>query len=217
MQSVNPGVSLPYWDFTIEGAYNLSVWESPIFTADTFGSLALPGDEFMGWSYKVLTLLSTATIRCLVLNASSPLPHNIVPLTRTERYCGGCPDIGWTMGRFKIGTEHPVPCSQLRLRLHARPMEHEPQHQAYSLHIHQQRPAHLQSTLRAAEPNQAVGIPRQSTLRAARQYGMLVICFFIYIFRFLRDLIILFLINSMLQLAASLAVMPWTACARPAT
>lgn len=43
MQAVDASVTLPYWDFTIEGAYNLSVWDSPIFTADTFGSLALPG------------------------------------------------------------------------------------------------------------------------------------------------------------------------------
>eukprot|EP00595_Chromulina_sp_UTEXLB2642_P002475 CAMPEP_0196764134 /NCGR_PEP_ID=MMETSP1095-20130614/5414_1 /TAXON_ID=96789 ORGANISM="Chromulina nebulosa, Strain UTEXLB2642" /NCGR_SAMPLE_ID=MMETSP1095 /ASSEMBLY_ACC=CAM_ASM_000446 /LENGTH=537 /DNA_ID=CAMNT_0042118849 /DNA_START=559 /DNA_END=2172 /DNA_ORIENTATION=- len=51
MQTVDPSISLPYWDFTIEGATGLEVWESPIFTADTYGSLTLPTDREKGWTY----------------------------------------------------------------------------------------------------------------------------------------------------------------------
>jgi hypothetical protein len=51
MQAVDPSISLPYWDFTIENATGLSVWESPLFTADTFGTLGMPKDEVAGWSY----------------------------------------------------------------------------------------------------------------------------------------------------------------------
>jgi len=40
LQSVNPSVTMPYWDFTIETASSLNITESPMFTADTFGSLS---------------------------------------------------------------------------------------------------------------------------------------------------------------------------------
>ena len=48
MQSVDKSVSLPYWDSTIEMAQGLSVFDSPVFTADTFGSLPSPKDEYWG-------------------------------------------------------------------------------------------------------------------------------------------------------------------------
>jgi len=51
MQAVDPSVSLPYWDFTIETASNIAVWDSPIFTKDTFGSLPLPNNYTWGWLY----------------------------------------------------------------------------------------------------------------------------------------------------------------------
>lgn len=51
LRAVNPAVSLPYWDYTIETAANVSVWDSPVFQEDTFGSLAAPPDEYWGWTY----------------------------------------------------------------------------------------------------------------------------------------------------------------------
>jgi hypothetical protein len=51
MQAVDPSVTLPYWDFTIETASNIAVWDSPVFTKDTFGSLPLPNNYTWGWLY----------------------------------------------------------------------------------------------------------------------------------------------------------------------
>jgi hypothetical protein len=51
MQSVDNSVALPYWDFTIDYAQNLTIFESPVFTEDTFGSLATPTDHYWGWTY----------------------------------------------------------------------------------------------------------------------------------------------------------------------
>jgi hypothetical protein len=52
IQAVNPAVTLPFWDFTIETANNISVWDSPMFTEDTFGSMPTPPDAEWGWLYK---------------------------------------------------------------------------------------------------------------------------------------------------------------------
>jgi len=60
MQAVDPSVSLPYWDFTIEGQANQSVYESPIFTPEIFGSCPLPEDMVLGFSYSKDSLLNAA-------------------------------------------------------------------------------------------------------------------------------------------------------------
>ena len=52
MQSVDNSVTLPYWDFTIDYAQNLTIFESPIFTEETFGTLKSPADHYWGWTYK---------------------------------------------------------------------------------------------------------------------------------------------------------------------
>jgi len=52
MQAVEPSISLPYWDYTIETAYNISVWESPMFQENTFGTLTLPNNLTWGWLYE---------------------------------------------------------------------------------------------------------------------------------------------------------------------
>lgn len=52
LQVVDPSINLPYWDYTIEGAYNLTVYDSPMFTPDTFGTLRRPANETWGWLYK---------------------------------------------------------------------------------------------------------------------------------------------------------------------
>jgi hypothetical protein len=60
MQAVDPSVSLPYWDFTIESAQNLQIYESPIFSAKMFGSLKRATDPYWGWTYKNDDILSAA-------------------------------------------------------------------------------------------------------------------------------------------------------------
>jgi len=52
IQAVDPSVYLPYWDFTIDSAQNLSIYESPMFTADTFGTLKRPYNESECWTYE---------------------------------------------------------------------------------------------------------------------------------------------------------------------
>ncbi len=46
-----PDSSLTYYLSRSENATNTNVWESPMFTADTFGSLNLPVDHVKGWTY----------------------------------------------------------------------------------------------------------------------------------------------------------------------
>ena len=53
MQAVDPSVSLFYWDFTIESTAETDIFDSPMFTADTFGSLTKSkgeGDEQWFWT-----------------------------------------------------------------------------------------------------------------------------------------------------------------------
>ena len=53
MQAVDPSVSLFYWDFTIDSTEDTTLFDSPMFTADTFGSLTASkgeGDEQWYWS-----------------------------------------------------------------------------------------------------------------------------------------------------------------------
>lgn len=51
LTAIDPSVSLFYWDFTIETATGVDVWDSPMFTNSTFGSLNLPADRDVGWTY----------------------------------------------------------------------------------------------------------------------------------------------------------------------
>jgi hypothetical protein len=51
MQSVDPSVTLPYWDFTIESSEDLPIYESPIMTPDMFGSMTNPTDSKYGFTY----------------------------------------------------------------------------------------------------------------------------------------------------------------------
>ena len=52
MQTVDPSISLPYWDYTIETAEGTKVWESPMFQENTFGSLMIPNNSTWGWLYR---------------------------------------------------------------------------------------------------------------------------------------------------------------------
>ena len=62
LQSVNPSVSLPYWEFTLESASNTSIYNSIMFSKKTFGSLVEPVDSTWGFTYKN-DLLSAGTIQ----------------------------------------------------------------------------------------------------------------------------------------------------------
>jgi len=51
IQAVNPSISLPYWDFTIDVALNETIFDSVMFTAKTFGSITKPTDTYWGFTY----------------------------------------------------------------------------------------------------------------------------------------------------------------------
>ncbi len=52
MQAVDPSITLPYWDYSIDRAEGLTLAESPIFTADVFGSLSFPVNTTWGFTYE---------------------------------------------------------------------------------------------------------------------------------------------------------------------
>lgn len=56
LQLVNAAVTIPYWDFTIESALGIPVYESPMFTAETFGSISARSS----WNYTTSTILEGA-------------------------------------------------------------------------------------------------------------------------------------------------------------
>jgi hypothetical protein len=60
MQAVDPSVSLPYWDFTIESATNTSIMFSPAFSDKTFGAAPIPADAYWGWTYRLSSLSDAA-------------------------------------------------------------------------------------------------------------------------------------------------------------
>lgn len=51
MQSVDPSVSLFYWDFTIDTYNGLDIFTTPYFSPDTFGSISSPQNSTTGWTY----------------------------------------------------------------------------------------------------------------------------------------------------------------------
>jgi hypothetical protein len=51
VQSVDPSFALPYWDFTQDMAEGKSIFESFMFTEQTFGTLLEPRDSKYGFSY----------------------------------------------------------------------------------------------------------------------------------------------------------------------
>lgn len=51
MQSVSPGVALPYWDFTIETSTGTRVVSSPIMSARMFGSVRALSDDNKKYGY----------------------------------------------------------------------------------------------------------------------------------------------------------------------
>jgi len=51
MQAVDPSTSLFYWDFTIENEAGVSIYDSDMFTSETFGTLSEPKNKAY-WSYE---------------------------------------------------------------------------------------------------------------------------------------------------------------------
>lgn len=60
VQAVDPSFALPYWDFTIDVARNLTIYESFMFTENTFGTLTKPKSSYWGFTYTDDSLDSTA-------------------------------------------------------------------------------------------------------------------------------------------------------------
>ena len=60
MQAVNPAVTMPYWDFTMDVAEGKTIYESVMFTEKTFGSMTLPKDISRGFQYKYDDMTKTA-------------------------------------------------------------------------------------------------------------------------------------------------------------
>lgn len=60
IQSVDPSITVPYWDFTIESTQNISVMLSPVFTAEMFGSMPRSVDQYWGWTYRNDSLQAAA-------------------------------------------------------------------------------------------------------------------------------------------------------------
>lgn len=58
MQAVNPSVSLPYWDFSIEGENGIKVQDSIIMSDDIFGNTSSPNNIALGFTYENDTLES---------------------------------------------------------------------------------------------------------------------------------------------------------------
>ena len=52
MQSVDPSVCLPYWDFTIEYANGTALYDSSLFTEEWFGSMPNCTDYWWGFTYE---------------------------------------------------------------------------------------------------------------------------------------------------------------------
>lgn len=51
LRAVDPALSLPYWDFTIDVAENRNAWESAILSSDTYGAMSLPSNVSHGFTY----------------------------------------------------------------------------------------------------------------------------------------------------------------------
>jgi hypothetical protein len=61
IQVVDPSVSLPYWDYTIESSSKMELYDSPYFTESTFGTLAKPKNGKY-WSYADGDLITDARV-----------------------------------------------------------------------------------------------------------------------------------------------------------
>lgn len=51
MRAVNPAVSVPYWDFTIEESEGLHAYDSKVMSDTMFGSLHAPSNATLGYTY----------------------------------------------------------------------------------------------------------------------------------------------------------------------
>ena len=51
LQAINPALSLPYWDFTVDQANGKSSINSDVMTSDIFGSMKGPADMTWGFTY----------------------------------------------------------------------------------------------------------------------------------------------------------------------
>jgi hypothetical protein len=52
LQSIDPSLTLPYWDFTMDTASGTSMFDNFLFQENTFGSLSPAKDDYWGWTYR---------------------------------------------------------------------------------------------------------------------------------------------------------------------
>lgn len=60
MQAVNPSVTLPYWDFTIDHANGKSAYDSYVMSEEVFGSMNRPSQLHEGYTYSSDEIVSGA-------------------------------------------------------------------------------------------------------------------------------------------------------------
>jgi len=74
VQAVDPAVALPYWDFTIDVAENITIFESFVFTEDTFGSITKPISAY--W-YSLTHLLTHSLTHSLNHSPTHSLTYSL--------------------------------------------------------------------------------------------------------------------------------------------
>lgn len=52
LRSINPAVTVPYWDYTIDRYSSSNIAESFVFQPETFGTLTQPASQFWGWTWR---------------------------------------------------------------------------------------------------------------------------------------------------------------------
>ena len=60
IQLVDPSVSVPYWDFTIEETEGLHAYDSKVMTAEIFGSMMPPTNATYSYTYESDKILDYA-------------------------------------------------------------------------------------------------------------------------------------------------------------
>jgi len=52
LRAINPALTVPYWDYTIDRYASTNIIDSFVFQPETFGSLSQPTSQFWGWTWR---------------------------------------------------------------------------------------------------------------------------------------------------------------------